>query len=201
MRLATSTGARAGFTILEVAIAVTLVTVLLFNATQLIQTASRSGEHGTKQQELDQLADQVIDRIALALMAANEERTLPANQAPFNSELINYATSLGVEDGETVWGDPERIALDIQDAYVRWLRNPESENSLERVWGKHVSEMQIDEFDGNNTDDNDNTLIDEKGLSFNIDRGSVQINLTLRRILDDGTELTATTHTRVAFRN
>ena len=201
MRAAVRNGARAGFTVLEVAIAVTLVAVLLFNAVQLINTANKSGEHGTKQQELDQLADQVIDRIALALMAANEERTLPANQAPFNSELINYATSLGVENGKTVWGDPERIALDIQDAVVRWLKNPESEQPLQLVWGKHVSEMQIDELGGNNTDDNDNVLIDEKGLSFNIDRGSVQINLPLRRILKDGTELTASTNTRVAFRN
>jgi len=201
MKAASRAGARAGFTILEVSIAVTLVAVLLFNAMQLIDTASKSGQHTTRQQELDQLADQVIDRIALALMAANEERTLPANSAPFNSELINYATSLGVEDGETVWGDPERIALDIQDAVVRWLKNPDTNEALQLVWGKNVSEMQIDELGGNNADDNGNVLIDEKGLSFNIDRGSVQINLTLRQVLDDGTELTASTHTRVAFRN
>lgn len=195
------THARAGFTVLEVTIAVSLVVVLLFNATQLISTATKSGDTTAKQQELDQLADQMIDRIALALMAANEERTLPANSAPFNSELINYETSLGVEEGETIWSDPERIALDAQDSLVRWERNPDSPDVLQLVWGKHVSEMQIGELDGDLDDNNGNILIDEKGLSFNIDRSSVQINLTLRQILDDGTELTASTHTRVAFRN
>ncbi|QDU83372.1 hypothetical protein Pla163_04710 [Planctomycetes bacterium Pla163] len=190
-----------GFTLLEVLIAFTLVVILLFNATQLINTASKAGDHTAKQQELDQLADQVIDRIALALMAANEERTLPANSAPFNSDLINYETSLGVEDGETVWSEPERIALDTQDSMVSWYRNPETPDVFKLVWGKHVSEMQIDELGGNNADDNGNVLIDEKGLSFNIDRSSVQINLTLRQVLTDGTEISASTKTRVAFRN
>lgn len=201
MKAFASRTARAGFTVLEVSIAVTLVVILLFNASQLISTASRSGDTTAKQQELDQLADQTIDRIALALMAANEEKTLPSNSAPFNSELINYETSLGVENGETVWSEPERIALDTEEDLVRWARNPDSPDVLQIVWGKHVSEMQIGELDGDLDDNNGNILIDEKGLSFNIDGSSVQINLTLRQNLDDGTELTASTHTRVAFRN
>lgn len=201
MKRAVHNSSRSGFTLLEVLIAFTLVVILLFNAAQLISTASKAGDHTAKQQELDQLADQTINRIALALMAANEERTLPANSAPFNSDLINYETSLGVEDGKTVWSEPERIALEANDDLVSWFRSPETPDVLKIVWGKHVSEMQIDELGGNNADDNGNVLIDEKGLSFNIDRSSVQINLTLRQVLIDGTELSASTKTRVAFRN
>jgi len=192
---------RSGFTITEVAIAFTLVVVLLFNTSQLIGTASKAGDHNTAQQELDLLADQAIDRIALALMAANEERTLPANAAPFNSPRINYETSLGVEDGKQVWSDPERISLDESSSKVLWHRNPDTEAEMELVWGKYVSEFLLEELGGNEADDNGNTLIDERGLSFNIDRASVQIHLTLRRVLKDGSELTATARTRVAFRN
>jgi len=192
---------RSGFTILEVAIAFALVVVLLFNTSQLIGTASRAGDHNASQQELDQLADQAIDRIALALMAANEERTMPANSAPFNSAQINFETSLGVEDGKQVWSDPERISLDPTDMKVLWHRNPDTANEMELVWGKFVSEFLLDEQGGNAADDNGNVLIDEEGLSFNLERSSVQIHLTLRRVLNDGTELTSSAKTRVAFRN
>ncbi|MEZ5977758.1 MAG: hypothetical protein R3F34_06025 [Planctomycetota bacterium] len=192
---------RGGFTVLEVLIAFTLVVILLFNTSQLIGTASKAGDHNTLQQELDLLADQTIDRIALALMAANEDRTLPLNSAPFNDSQINYESSLGVEDGKTVWSEPERISLDTEQMRVLWQRNPEEANETLLVWGKYVSEFLLEELGGNDEDDNGNVLIDENGLSFDIDRSSVRVNLTLVRTLDDGTVLTASTKTRVAFRN
>jgi hypothetical protein len=72
---------------------------------------------------------------------------------------------------------------------------------MELVWGKFVSEFLLDEQGGNAADDNGNVLIDEEGLSFNLERSSVQVHLTLRRVLSDGTELSSTAKTRVAFRN
>jgi len=136
-------------------------------------------------------------------MAAQQEAMNPMNPAPMHSPSIDYQVATGVEDGEVVWGDPERIDLDIEDFQVIWYRNPELEDETKVVWGKHVAEAAIGETLENVEDDNGNGLIDEYGLSFHLaeDARSVLIQLSLARVNSAGKRIETTSETRVAFRN
>ena len=53
----------------------------------------------------------------------------------------------------------------------------------------------------NGMDDNGNGLIDEKGLSFVVDRDSVTIRLTLERVSNDGSVISKTVQSTVTCRN
>lgn len=190
-----------GFSLIEVLISVSLVSVLLVNTTVLINTTSDATKNTQEQQELDRLASQLLDRIALELMEADKEVTLPQNVAPQHSALINYQSSTGLTNGEVVYSTPSRIQFRLVDSEVIWTRNADSPEAQEVVWGRFLSDFLFEESGGNLTDDNNNGLVDEAGLSFNIDGSSVLIRLTLEKETEDNRLITAQAWTRATFRN
>lgn len=192
--------ARAGLSLIESMIALTLLGLVVTNITMVMRATSSSYDTGAAASALQVQTSQTIDRIALALAAASRDALIPAPQSPLFSSEVAYETSLGQEDGELVWDDPERIELDLVDGKVVWRQNPDSSDERAIVWGKHVSDL----FEGelpNGVDDNANGLIDETGLSFTTEGNSVLIRLTLERVDGDGPPLRSTLETRVTCRN
>jgi prepilin-type N-terminal cleavage/methylation domain-containing protein len=190
-----------GFSLIEVMIGLSLVTVLLVNTTVLLNSTSRASDTSREQLELDHLAAQVLDRMALALMEADREASLPQNVAPQHSSVINYQSSTGLAHGEIVYSDPSQIAFQLVDSEILWTRNAGSPSAQSVVWGRFVRDFMLQETGGNLADDNGNGLVDEFGLSFNIDAGSVLIRITLERELEDSTTITSEAWTRATFRN
>ena len=80
-----------------------------------------------------------------------------------------------------------------------WSRNPETNEEVRVVWTSLVSPYLEGEIP-NGMDDNGNGLIDEKGLSFVVDRNAVTIRLTLDQLVD-GRMVTKTVQTTVTCRN
>jgi prepilin-type N-terminal cleavage/methylation domain-containing protein len=194
----------AGFTLLEVLIALGLFAILAANLTVLTRTTQRGAGQQDELMRLEVLATQTLDRLVLALMAARQEAVEPLKQAPLNDSKIKYMISTGIDaNGEVVWGDPESIGLDPDSARVIWRRNPDTEQELRVVWGDHVATAPLGEALGNLKDDNQDGLIDECGLSFHLDDDgrSVVIQLSLARQSQAGNWNRTTTHQRVAFRN
>lgn len=194
-------GHRAGFTLIETTIAIALLAIVMVNSLTLLETTRKSDEAQADQLELQLLASQALDRIVLALVEADEEATLPQNEAPFSDSLINYQTSLGVEDGVEIMSEQAQISLEQKEDRILWKRNPGTADEQQVTWSRHVSDFLVDEIGMNLGDDNGNLLIDEEGLSFNIEQGSVLIRLTLSREDSNGNEITASAETRAAFRN
>lgn len=192
---------RSGFTLIETTIAIALLAIVMVNALTLLETTRKSDEAQADQLELQLLASQALDRIVLALVEADEEATLPQNEAPFSDSVINYQASLGVEDGVEIMSEQAQISLEQNDDRIVWKRNPGAANEQQVTWSRYVSDFLIDEIGMNLGDDNGNLLIDEEGLSFNIEQGSVLIRLTLSREDGNGNEITASAETRAAFRN
>jgi len=193
-------GRRAGFTVLETVIAMALVGLVLTKLTMVMDEARRAHEEESVSMQLDDQAMELIDRIAYAIVGSSRESLDPAQGAPFYGSAMRFQLSLGVEDGEVVWSDPEKIALEEDSGAVYWSQNEGEVNERRVVWANTVSEMLEDEL-MNGVDDNGNELADELGLAFVVDDKSVTIRLSLERDLDDGESVQVTKETTVTCRN
>ena len=191
---------RAGFTLLEVLIALALVGLVIANVAMVMQTGTKAYQMESSLGDLEIQADRTLDRIALALMASSRESIDPSAQAPFHASAVNYEQSLGVEDGEPVFGPAERIEMTVQEGRVMWRERPEEPSERSVVWTNWVSAFLEGEVQ-NGLDDNGNGLIDETGLSFEVVGSRVTIRLTLEREMPDRSVRRISRETVVTCRN
>ncbi len=191
---------RAGYSLIEVLLAVALLGVLAYQVFTVISVASRSTTTDTTGMVLEDHALTVMQSIANAIMGTNRDTLEPALGAPLSSDDINYRIQLGIEDGEVIWEDPERIALDDSDSRVFWSQNPDTDEERRVFWTSLVAPFLEGEL-LNGVDDNGNGLVDEKGLSFSIDRKAVTVRLTLEERTREGEIVTRTLERTVTCRN
>ena len=192
---------RAGFTLLEVLIAITILGLIGANLGMVMRTSEKAAETDRILSELDGQADQTIDRIGLALMSASAPELDPIQLAPLNSHRIDYRASLGIDlEGDMELGDEERIELITDAGQVVWRENPGAAAERSVVWSNHVPEL-LENEELNGFDDNSNVVIDERGLSFNVQGDQVVIRLTLERTDSGGRLFQKTVEQRVTCRN
>jgi prepilin-type N-terminal cleavage/methylation domain-containing protein len=191
---------RGGFTLVEVMIALALGALVLVNVVMVLDTSSKAYEAGTSVNEMEFQADRTLDRIALAIMSSRRESLMIAAETPLMATSLSYHSTLGMEDGEVVEGEPERIEFVIVEGQVRWTENPGLAGERSVIWANWVRDFLEGELP-NGVDDNGNGLIDETGLSFDVDGERVNIRLTLERPGPDGKNITRTRETVVVCRN
>jgi len=168
---------RAGWTLIETVLAALLVTGVMTKAAFVVNTALGLANDESASMHYEDQARRVMDRIALAVMGSDRETLVPQIQE-LHTNSIRYSFSLGLDDGEVVWSDPEEIRLG--DGAVEWRENPDAANERKAVWTTLVSPLLQGEI-VNGVDDNGNGLIDEDGLSFVLEGNRIVIRLTLRR--------------------
>jgi hypothetical protein len=188
---------RAGWTLIETVLAALLVTGVMTKAAFVVDAALGLASEETASMHCEDQARAVIDRIALAVMGSDRESLLPQIEA-LHSNSIRYSFSLGLEDGEVVWSDPEEIRLG--GSSVEWRENPDAAAERRVVWTTLVSPLLEGET-VNGVDDNGNGLIDEDGLSFVLEGQRIRIRLTLRRPEVDGRTVQQTVESIVYCRN
>lgn len=177
--MASRTQGRGGYTLLELALAGALLTLVLLKGSVVLRSVTRFSGREANLISLEDRAEDLLDRISYALMAANRQTLLPSVAAPLHSESIRYQVSMGVEDGEVVWAAPERIGVDpAVDNQLTWTKDPGAPEERSVVWTNLVRPLLEGEV-LNGVDDNGNGLVDEKGISFDIQGSSVVIRLTL----------------------
>lgn len=191
--------ARRGFTVVETVISLALVGLVVTKLALVMDEARRAHQEESIAMVLDDQAMELIDRISYALVGAARQKLTPDMEAPFPAAEIHYQLSLGVEDGESVWSDPEVIGLENEGS-IYWAQNQGEANERLVVWANTVSQMLQDEL-MNGVDDNGNDLADELGLSFVLDARSVTIRLSLERTADDGKKVQVSKETTVTCRN
>ena len=191
---------RAAFTLIELCIAVVLVGVLFTKLTLLFNEASQTHRRESQAMALEDQARTVLDRIAFAVIGTDRDALNPNNQSPFWTSKLEYQLSMGVEDGEVVWGAPEVIGLDdLTPSELYWAKNQGEPGEQIVTWCRTVAEFFANEI-ANGDDDNDNGLTDEVGLNFSIEGNRVRIQLTLERVTKEGT-IRHTDETVVTCRN
>lgn len=195
-----STTRNSGFTLLEVTLAVALMAIVMIKVTGALQNANEIADEDMDRTALDMQARQVLRQIGFAIMGSHPDSLVPDVARPQSSSDLKFQVSLGIEDGEVVWSEPEKVALEEIRRQIYWSDNPDAEDEHRVVWTSLVAPYLEGELP-NGIDDNANGLIDEKGLSFTIDRGAVDMQLTLERVRDDGSVIVSTVGTVVTCRN
>jgi len=192
---------RAGFTLLEVILGLSLFAILMAKVAMAVNSANRFTSEGTSAVVLEDQARAALDRIAYAIMGSDRDTLIPDQEAPLYSNDLDFRVSLGVDDGGVVvWDDPERIGLGESENQLMWSSNPDAPEERRVVWSNLVREFLEGEVP-NGADDNDNGLVDEKGLSFVIFRNSVTIRLTLEKPGPGGRRMVESVQTTVTCRN
>lgn len=191
---------RAGFTLVEAMIAITLIGLVLTKLTMVMTEARRVHREESVSLALEEQAAQVLDRIAFAIIGSDADTIDPGVSAPFSTDVLKFQLSMGFEDGKVVWGDPEQIGLRGDGSQLYWGQNVDEVDERIVVWCNTVSEMLEGEL-LNGFDDNANELDDELGLSFDKNGKSITIRLTLVRVDEEGVRHEVTEQTTVTCRN
>ena len=193
-------GRTAGFGLVEVLLSVAFLGIVLANVALVLRSSSESGAADLSEDVLDEQARTVLRRIALSLMSASRDSLSPDASSPLDSSHIRYQSQIGFEDGEVLWDDPQQIRLAEPSPQLLWSANPDTPDERRVVWSNLVAPLLEGEL-MNGLDDNHNGLIDEKGLSFAIDRDAVAVRLTIERRDERGRTYDATVETTVTCRN
>jgi len=189
-----------GFTLVESVIAMILIGLVLTRLTIVVNEARRMHSDERLAMALEDQAAQVLDQMAYAVIGADAETITPGVEAPFSSRELRFRISLGVEDGQVVWGEPEEIGLRADGSQLYWGQSVGAVEERIVVWCNTVTEL----LDGellNGFDDNENGLADEFGLSFDKSGRCVTIRLTLEEEDEKGNNLVVTRETVVTCRN
>lgn len=199
-RVTTPRPARRGWTLLEALLAVSLLGILIYKGATVLDSAQQSSETSTAEIVVEERSQIVLERIARAIMSSSRESLAPTSEAPLSTDQLRFQMNLGIEDGAVVWSPPETIGLESLDNELYWTKVPEAGPEQRVVLTKLVRPYLEGELP-NGMDDNRNGLIDEKGLSFVVDRNAVHIRLTLERVDANGKLVTSTVETTVTCRN
>lgn len=189
-----------GFSLLELIVALAVAGLIFANVGLVMNSGAQSREEDAIRGDLDVQLDRTIDRIALALMSASTSSLDPTAPSPASQSSLEYVQSLGVQNGELVVGDTERIELVVEDGQVRWRERPNELDERMVVWTRWVANY-LDGEEPNGVDDNGNGLIDETGLAFVVSPGQVEIFLCLERRGENGEVVRHQRSAVVACRN
>ena len=190
----------AGFTMIEVCIALTIMVLIIMNVHMIMRTSANAYKAGAVISSLESQADQTMHRIAMAVMSSSSQEITPSASAPLFTSRIDYTVNLGMEGGDLIWGDPERIELQQASGQIVWSENPDQQEERSVVWSSWASGFLEGEVP-NGEDDNRNEITDEEGLTFTKEGDMVKILLTLERTDGQGEHNLKTNERHATCRN
>ena len=195
---------QAGFTLIEALIAMTVFLLITLNVKLVVGAGQSAASAGAFMMSIEDELNLTVDRMSLALMAADSSEVDGYGLAPVSSETVRYQTALGMDDGRVVHGpleDLRYIRTAEDQGRVEWRENPGTDEEWKVVWSKHVPIAHKAEILDNFEDDNGNDLQDEGGLAFTMLGRVISIHLTVAREDDDGRQLSRNKRSVITCRN
>lgn len=195
---------RSGFTLIEAMIAMTVFLLITVNVNLVIGAGRSAATTGAFMMSIEDELHLTIDRVSLALMAADSQEVDGPNQLPMSSNTVRFQTSLGMNDGQVVHGPVEDVRwlpTAENEGKIEWRENPGDVTERAVVWSKHVPIAFQAEILDNFTDDNRNDIRDESGLAFTMLARTISIHLTVAREDNDGHELSRNKRSVITCRN
>lgn len=189
-----------GFTLLELMITVGLVSLVMFNVWMVLRESSNAYSARTVDYDAEVQAQRTLDRISQALIGASRNTIVVPMESPLYADWLKFDINVGFENGEPVFGDTQEIRLEAPAQEVVWLERPEEPDERRVVWSRWISQFLEGEVP-NGEDDNGNGVVDEKGLSFDLEGDMVIIRLTIERPGPNGTTIRKTLRSQVTCRN
>lgn len=197
-------GAASGFTLIEALIAMTVFLLITVNVNLVVGAGRAAASTGAFMMSIEDELHLTVDRMSLALMAADSREVDGVTTAPISSESVRFQTSLGMNDGNVVHGpieDVRWLPTTNDEGRIEWRENPGAPLERSVVWSKHVPIAYQAEILNNLEDDNGNDLQDEGGLAFTILGRMISIHLTVAREDEDGRQLSRNKRSVITCRN
>lgn len=208
---------RAGFTLLEMSISMGMLAVLLYAVGMVTLAGNRAFRAGQSRDAIGLRARRCLDRIADEIGMAGLGSLTPNPVAPFGTSSLDLATPSGLVGGVVQWGSTTRIQLQyatddpndgvdndgdgsIDDGRVVLVKNVGLGTQRTVVLCHGIAEYLAGEVP-NGKDDNGNTLVDERGLSFVLNGETLTIRITLEGLDPERQRMTRTVETTVKLRN
>jgi prepilin-type N-terminal cleavage/methylation domain-containing protein len=210
--------ARSGFSVIELAVSMSLLALVLAIAMQFGDAVSSGSSTATAAAEADASASRALAAIADRVEDSGTGWFSAALGAPFSSSDLTYDRVVGWDE---VGGVPatvvEQIVLEpsptdpdngldddgdgtIDDCVVVWIRDPGGANERQVIC-RGVPELLAGEIAGNGLDDNGNGLLDERGLAFDFFGSGLRVQLSVVERDKEGRALLRTVQRSVWFRN
>jgi hypothetical protein len=210
-------GSRQGLTLVEAAIALTLLMVVLFGAANVMRQAQGAFETGRALTALQTKTHRTLHRIADHLVPAELGSLDPVPGEVLASTTLGYRHPIGVDDTDIEWGPTLQLRLELDSGEVDdgldndgdglrdesnlvWRREPGTPQEVRVVWCRDVR-RNLEGEEPNLIDDNGNGLIDERGLAFQLVGDVLTIRLSLESPVPGGAPLVTTAQTSVRIRN
>ena len=196
--------ARAGFTLTEVTIGLAVFLLIAVNVALLTKAGRSAADSGVLMMRVDDELHLTVDRIGLALLAADSNQVDGLTPAPLPSASVRYQASMGASDGEVVYGPLEEVSWVSAKAgkgSIQWREQPEDRPERSVVWSKNVPIDYKAELPNNVEDDNQNGLQDEGGLAFTMDAKTISIHVTVEGESEDGLLMSTQKKSVITCRN
>jgi prepilin-type N-terminal cleavage/methylation domain-containing protein len=209
---------RAGFTLVEVAIAMTVLGLILGAIGLTALRGKENFRQGVSVAVIEARAERLLDRIAEELRYAGRDSLPVLPLPPAGASTIEFRACEGFDGAATLWSNRTSIArvadprdpedgIDndgdgvVDEGQVVLTRNLGEPDQIAVVIGGGVRRFLQGE-EANVLDDNGNGLLDERGLSFALDgTSSLTIRLSLEAVDPRGLPLVRTVQTTVSMRN
>ncbi|TDJ68565.1 MAG: prepilin-type N-terminal cleavage/methylation domain-containing protein [Planctomycetota bacterium] len=191
---------RAGFTLLELLITVTLAALLMASLTSAFRSTGGTVRTVTTAMNLQVQGNRAMRDILNGLRWADTGSLSVIPAPPFFTSEVQFVQNTGFQDTESSWGPPLEIRYDPVLGEIVWTRHPglPPERQLDRV--RFVAPFYDGEI-ANGLDDNGNGLVDEPGFCMTREGDVLTLNLTLQGEDSAGIMLTRSFTTRLHCRN
>jgi hypothetical protein len=203
---------RAGLTIVEVVIVAIVLSAVLASTVGVMTTTGDTLASGTSVAALEARANRVLERIHSELLQAGLSTVVVA--APGENPALDYRRGIDYAE-EIVWGPPRRIeyrpaeAVDgidndddglVDEGEIVWIADPGQPNERVVTLATGIRAHLEGEFP-NGADDNGNGLVDERGLSFELQGNTLLVRITVEGSDAKGRPLVRTAMTAIRLRN
>ena len=217
----TSHNDRAGYTMLEMVISVTLLSLILGGVVSLGLAGSGAFKAGVTTTTLDNRVRQSSERLAKEIAGARRGTLIPDPQPipgiqGVGTSTLDFEQNVGFAAGAIQWGPRTRVAFEyeagelnngadddgdglIDEGAIVMTVDPGSAAARRTVLATGVSELLEGET-ANGADDNGNGLVDESGLVFDLDGTALIIRASLER-MQNNRRIVRTIETSVLLRN
>jgi prepilin-type N-terminal cleavage/methylation domain-containing protein len=210
---------RSGFTLLEVVISSALLGVVLGASMMITLSGKRAFAEGNTRARAEAKARRALERVVAELANAGIDALTPAIAADgtVSTATLTFDPLQSVQAGAAVWGTSTRIArvaspedpndgVDndsdglVDEGVITLTRNVGDADEFTYVLCSNVPEL-LEGENANGTDDNQNGLVDEAGLSIQRIGSMLTVRISVEEPGEGGTSVTATVTTSVSLRN
>lgn len=210
-------GRRAGFTLLEMTIALVMLVMLLGGAALVLTRGQGVFRRSMSDSAIDTGANRALNSIARRLTGAGATTLFPVPVAPAWSDSIGFQEVVGWNAGAALWSTDTELRLEyepgeldndldddgdgfVDECQVLQVENAGQPDERRVVLLRNVREfLEGEEPDG--VDQNGNGLEDERGLCFELRGDALIVRLSAMRRDPEGEVTIRTLETAVAMRN